>query len=192
MIQNAHAVAELPALDFDVALVEPEISEFDEISQELNGTRIKNLNREVIVGEFKPQIKKNSDGQGIKNITENNEMSGPGNNSSIDAPKYRHETYNAKMPPLPNGSRYAGTTNDVDAERWVLPSFNTSSKNDRVVNGDGYLNRRISVYKRDLSMEEAVNSRRTFEVHSKKENTYFDFNDEYQKAKIPNVKIFLK
>lgn len=108
-------------------------------------------------------------------------------------PAYVHEEYNKDHPPLPEDSALMSFSKDH--ELWSLPKKQHERKSERQAVPSGYVDRRISVYKRIIPIEEQSSGASVDNEHLfrwRDQNYLYNSNFSNDPTKIPNANLFLR
>lgn len=162
IFEEAHAYSELPEpVDFDAVFIEAD----HEHQKTAIPIDLRDPVAEVIIGEYAPIAH---------------------NETKLETPEYRHDEYNATLPPLPQQSFYL--KEDVKGtELWSLPKHEGEVAAFRSANKDVYIDRRISVY-RNPNVNVMNNSKALVKINQTKFRKTGNEHFVFDPARVPDVK----
>lgn len=155
------------SVPYDVYYVEPNLSDLEKITAEIEANQASN---KIDTSEPKQEQKK----------------------TELKAPAYVHEEFNKDHPPLPNDAKLEDLS--FNEELWSLPKKTNESLSQRQAVPSGYVDKRISVYKRIIPDEERRTEETTSESGYKWRNQDYLFQSDITNdpTKIPNANLFLR
>lgn len=157
----------LVSIPYDVYYVEPNLSDLEKITAEIEANQAAN-NVETV--EPKQEQKK----------------------AESKAPAYVHDEFNKDHPPLPNDAKLENLS--VNKELWSFPKKSNETVSQRQAVPSGYVDKRISVYKRIIPDEERRIEEASPESGYKWRNQDYLFQSDITNnpTKIPNANLFLR